>query len=247
MNDANNKWALITGGSKRIGAKMAETLHDVGINIAIHFNSSSDSATELCAQLNAKRADSSITLKADLTNQEALEHLVPSLIEQTHRLDVLINNASTFYPTPIQSITLTDWDDLMGTNLKAPLFLCKYAAEHLIKSSGVILNIIDIHAKKPLKDHSIYGSAKAGLATLTRSLAKDLAPDVRVNGISPGLILWPEDEPPEDIKNNILEQIPLKNPGTPEDIAQCALFFIQDAPYATGQIIAVDGGRSIGW
>ncbi len=247
MNDTNNKWALITGGSKRIGAKMAETLHDAGINIAIHFNSSSDSATELCAQLNAKRADSSIMLKADLTNQEALEHLVPSLIEQTHRLDVLINNASTFYPTPIQSITLTDWDDLMGTNLKAPLFLCKYAAEHLIKSSGVILNIIDIHAKKPLKDHSIYGSAKAGLATLTRSLAKDLAPDVRVNGISPGLILWPEDEPPEDIKNNILEQIPLKNPGTPEDIAQCALFFIQDAPYATGQIIAVDGGRSIGW
>ena len=247
MNDTNNKWALITGGSKRIGAKMAETLHDAGINIAIHFNSSSDSATELCAQLNAKRADSSITLKADLTNQEALEHLVPSLIEQTRRLDVLINNASTFYPTPIQSITLTDWDDLMGTNLKAPLFLCKYAAEHLKKSSGVILNIIDIHAKKPLKDHSIYGSAKAGLATLTRSLAKDLAPDVRVNGISPGLILWPEDEPPEDIKNNILEQIPLKNPGTPEDIAQCALFFIQDAPYATGQIIAVDGGRSIGW
>ena len=247
MNDTNNKWALITGGSKRIGAKMAETLHDAGINIAIHFNSSSDSATELCAQLNAKRADSSITLKADLTNQEALEHLVPSLIEQTHRLDVLINNASTFYPTPIQSITLTDWDDLMGTNLKAPLFLCKYAAEHLIKSSGVILNIIDIHAKKPLKDHSIYGSAKAGLATLTRSLAKDLAPDVRVNGISPGLILWPEDEPPEDIKNNIQEQIPLKNPCTPEDIAQCALFFIQDAPYATGQIIAVDGGRSIGW
>ena len=247
MNDTNNKWALITGGSKRIGAKMAETLHDAGINIAIHFNSSSDSATELCAQLNAKRADSSITLKADLTNQEALEHLVPSLIEQTHRLDVLINNASTFYPTPIQSITLTDWDDLIGTNLKAPLFLCKYAAEYLKKSSGVILNIIDIHAKKPLKDHSIYGSAKAGLATLTRSLAKDLAPDVRVNGISPGLILWPEDEPPEDIKNNILEQIPLKNPGTPEDIAQCALFLIQDAPYATGQIIAVDGGRSIGW
>ena len=247
MNDTNNKWALITGGSKRIGAKMAETLHDAGINIAIHFNSSSDSATELCAQLNAKRADSSITLKADLTNQEALEHLVPSLIEQTRRLDVLINNASTFYPTPIQSITLTDWDDLMGTNLKAPLFLCKYAAEYLKKSSGVILNIIDIHAKNPLKDHSIYGSAKAGLATLTRSLAKDLAPDVRVNGISPGLILWPEDEPPEDIKNNILEQIPLKNPGTTEDIAQCALFFIQDAPYATGQIIAVDGGRSIGW
>ena len=247
MNDTNNKWALITGGSKRIGAKMAETLHDAGINIAIHFNSSSDSATELCAQLNAKRADSSITLKADLTNQEALEHLVPSLIEQTRRLDVLINNASTFYPTPIQSITLTDWDDLMGTNLKAPLFLCKYAAEYLKKSSGVILNIIDIHAKKPLKDHLIYGSAKAGLATLTRSLAKDLAPDIRVNGISPGLILWPEDEPPEDIKNNILEQIPLKNPGTPEDIAQCALFLIQDAPYATGQIIAVDGGRSIGW
>jgi len=247
MTDEYKKWALVTGGGKRIGATIAETLHNKGFNVAIHYNSSSDAADQLCAQLNAKKQNSSIAIGADLTDQDSLENLIPSLIEKTKRLDVLVNNASTFYPTPIEKITLEDWDNLLGTNLKAPLFLSKYAAQYLKQSQGIIINIIDIHSKKPLKEHPIYGSAKSGLAMLTRSLASDLAPDVRVNGISPGLILWPENDPSEQIKNNILQQIPLKKIGNSEDIANCVLFLIEDAPYITGEIIAVDGGRSMGW
>ena len=247
MTDEYKKWALVTGGGKRIGATIVETLHNKGFNVAIHYNASSDAADQLCAQLNAKKQDSSITIGTDLTDQDTLENLIPSLIEKTKRLDALVNNASTFYPTPIEKITLEDWDNLLGTNLKAPLFLSKYAAQYLKQSQGIIINIIDIHSKKPLKEHPIYGSAKSGLAMLTRSLASDLAPDVRVNGISPGLILWPENDPSEQIKNNILQQIPLKKIGNSEDIANCVLFLIEDAPYITGEIIAVDGGRSIGW
>ncbi|HIN12786.1 MAG TPA: pteridine reductase [Gammaproteobacteria bacterium] len=247
MNDKFKKWALVTGGAKRIGATIAETLHNNGFNVAIHYNSSSDSAEQLCAQFNAKKQDSSIAIGADLLDQSSLENLIPSLIEKTKRLDVLVNNASTFYPTPIEKIALEDWENLFGTNLKAPLFLSKYAAKYLQQSRGTIINIIDIHSKKPLKDHPIYGSAKSGLAMLTRSLASDLAPAVRVNGISPGLILWPENNPSDQVKNNILQQIPLKKIGTSEDIANCVLFLIEDAPYITGEIIAVDGGRSMGW
>ncbi|HIG35983.1 MAG: pteridine reductase [Gammaproteobacteria bacterium] len=247
MNDKFKKWALVTGGAKRIGATIAETLHNNGFNVAIHYNSSSDSAEQLCAQFNAKKQDSSIAIGADLLDQSSLENLIPSLIEKTKRLDVLVNNASTFYPTPIEKIALEDWENLFGTNLKAPLFLSKYAAKYLRQSRGTIINIIDIHSKKPLKDHPIYGSAKSGLAMLTRSLASDLAPAVRVNGISPGLILWPENNPSDQVKNNILQQIPLKKIGTSEDIANCVLFLIEDAPYITGEIIAVDGGRSMGW
>ena len=247
MNDKFKKWALVTGGAKRIGATIAETLHNNGFNVAIHYNSSSDSAEQLCAQFNAKKQDSSIAIGANLLDQSSLENLIPSLIEKTKRLDVLVNNASTFYPTPIEKIALEDWENLFGTNLKAPLFLSKYAAKYLRQSRGTIINIIDIHSKKPLKDHPIYGSAKSGLAMLTRSLASDLAPAVRVNGISPGLILWPENNPSDQVKNNILQQIPLKKIGTSEDIANCVLFLIEDAPYITGEIIAVDGGRSMGW
>ena len=247
MNDKFKKWAFVTGGAKRIGATIAETLHNNGFNVAIHYNSSSDSAEQLCAQFNAKKQDSSIAIGADLLDQSSLENLIPSLIEKTKRLDVLVNNASTFYPTPIEKIALEDWENLFGTNLKAPLFLSKYAAKYLQQSRGTIINIIDIHSKKPLKDHPIYGSAKSGLAMLTRSLASDLAPAVRVNGISPGLILWPENNPSDQVKNNILQQIPLKKIGTSEDIANCVLFLIEDAPYITGEIIAVDGGRSMGW
>ena len=247
MTDEYKKWALVTGGGKRIGATIAETLHNKGFNVAIHYNSSCDAADQLCAQLNAKQQDSSIAIGADLTDQDALENLIPSLIGKTKRLDVLVNNASTFYPTPIEKITLEDWENLLGTNLKAPLFLSKYAAKYLKQSQGIIINIVDIHSKKPLKEHPIYGSAKSGLAMLTRSLATDLAPDIRVNGISPGLILWPESSPSEQVKNNILQQIPLKKIGNSEDIANCVLFLIEDAPYITGEIIAVDGGRSMGW
>ena len=247
MNEEYKKWALVTGGSKRIGATIVRTLHNNGFNVAIHYNSSSDAADQLCAELNAKREDSSIAIGADLIDQNSLDNLIPSLIETTQRLDVLVNNASTFYPTPIEKITLEDWENLLGTNLKAPLFLSKYATQYLKQSKGSIINIIDIHSKKPLKEHPIYGSAKSGLAMLTRSLASDLAPDVRVNGISPGLILWPENNPSEKAKNNILQQIPLKKIGASEDIANCVMFLIEDAPYITGEIIAVDGGRSMGW
>ena len=247
MNDEYKKWALVTGGAIRIGAAIAETLHNKGFNVAIHYNSSSNSADLLCAQLNAKKKNSSIAIGADLTDQDSLENLIPSLIEKTKRLVILVNNASTFYPTPIEKITVEDWEDWLGTNLKAPLFLSKYAAKYLKRSQGNIINIIDIHSKKPLKEPPINGSAKSGLAMLTRSLASDLAPDIRVNGISPGLILWPENNLTEQVKNNILQQIPLKKIGASEDIANCMMFLIEDAPYITGEIIAVDGGRSMGW
>ena len=247
MNDKLEKWILITGAAKRVGAKMAEVLHSNGFNIVIHYNSSSESANNLSAKLNQQRSGSSIIIGGNLTDDSAVESLIPSVVKQTGRLDVLINNASTFYPTPIENITLEDWDNLFGTNLKAPLFLSKHAAKYLKDSAGLIINIVDIHARKPLKNHPIYGPAKSGLAMLTKSLARDLAPSVRVNGIAPGMILWPENEPSESIKKSILDQIPLKRSGSPEDIANCALFLIKDAPYITGQIIPIDGGRSIGW
>ena len=247
MNDKLEKWILITGAAKRVGAKMAEVLHSNGFNIVIHYNSSSESANNLSARLNQQRSGSSIIIGGNLTDDSAVESLIPSVVEQTGRLDVLINNASTFYPTPIENITLEDWDNLFGTNLKAPLFLSKHAAKYLKDSAGLIINIVDIHARKPLKNHPIYGPAKSGLAMLTKSLARDLAPSVRVNGIAPGMILWPENEPSESIKKSILDQIPLKRSGSPEDIANCALFLINNAPYITGQIIPIDGGRSIGW
>ena len=245
MNDDINKWVLITGGAKRIGARIARTLHAQDMNLVIHFNTSSDDANELCSELNSIRNDSAIAIGANLTNQDEVESLINKVIERTGQLDVLINNASTFYPTPIEDITLDDWDNLVGTNLKAPLFLCKYAAPHIKKSKGSIINMVDIHASKPLKNHPIYGPAKSGLVMLTRSLAKDLAPEVRVNGIAPGMILWPENEPPEEIKQKVVNQIPLKRTGEPNDIEKTVLFLIADADYITGQIIAVDGGRGI--
>ena len=245
MNDHINKWVLITGGDKRIGATIARTLHAQEMNLVIHFNTSSDDANELCSELNLIRDDSAIAIGANLTNQNEVESLITKVIEKTGQLDVLINNASSFYPTPIEDITLDDWDNLVGTNLKAPLFLCKYAALHLKESKGCIINMVDIHASKPLKNHPIYGPAKSGLVMLTRSLAKDMAPAVRVNGIAPGMILWPENEPSEEIKQKVVDQIPLKRSGEPNDIAQTVLFLIEHADYITGQIIAVDGGRGI--
>ena len=245
MNNHINKWVLITGGAKRIGARIARTLHAEEMNLVIHFNTSSDDANELCSELNSIRNESAIAIGSNLTNQTEVESLITKVIETTGQLDVLINNASTFYPTPIEDITLDDWDNLMGTNLKAPLFLCKHAAPHIKESKGCIINMVDIHASKPLKNHPIYGSAKSGLVMLTRSLAKDLAPEVRVNGIAPGIILWPENGPSEETKQKVIDQIPLKRSGEPNDIAQTVLFLIAHADYITGQIIAVDGGRGI--
>ena len=174
--------------------------------------------------------------------------LIEEAIGKTGRLDVLINNASSFYPTPLETINEEQWEDLISTNLKAPLFLSKAALPYLNKNEGVIINIVDIHSNRPLKNHPIYGPAKAGLAMLTRSLAKDLAPKIRVNGVSPGAILWPQtDDLSEKIKDKIIKQTALRKAGNPSDITSAVIFLVKDSPYITGQIIAVDGGRSIGW
>jgi len=217
------------------------------MNIAIHYRGSATDAGELADELNALRPDTAITVQADLLNHGQLAPLVEQVIAHSGRLDLLLNNASTFYPTPLDTVTEEQWEDLLGTNLKAPLFLAKAAAPHLRKTGGNIINIVDIHGQRPLRNHPIYGPAKAGLAMLTRALAKDLAPEIRVNGVSPGAILWPNEGMPAKAEQAILRQIPLNRAGVPADIAKTVLFLIKDAPYITGQIIAVDGGRSIGW
>jgi pteridine reductase len=243
----NGKWVLITGAGRRIGACVARRLHAEGANIVVHYKGSGEPAEALADEFNSARQKSAITVAGDLLATPRLPDMVSQIIGQTKRLDVLINNASSFYPTPVGSITEEQWEDLMGTNLKAPLFLSQALVPHLREANGSIVNIIDIHATRPLRDHVVYGPAKAGLAMLTRSLARDLAPDVRVNGVAPGAILWPEDGMPDRIKDSVLKQIPLKRAGEPEDIADCILYLVRDAKYVTGQVIAVDGGRSVGW
>ena len=240
-------WVLITGAAKRIGAAIATVLHGAGANVAIHYFASAEAADALAARLNTERSDSAHTVHANLRKMADLEPMIKEVIAQTGRLNALINNASSFYPTPLGTITEEQWDDLVGSNLKAPLFLCQAALPHLRETSGVIINIVDVHSQRPLKNHSVYGAAKAGLGMLTRALAKDLSPEIRVNGISPGAILWPESGMPEQVQDKIIEQIPLKRAGEPEDIAAAVLFLMRDAPYITGQILKVDGGRSIGW
>jgi len=241
------RWALVTGAGRRIGAAIVESLHEAGANVIVHYFKSGEAAQALVATLNASRADSALAAQADLRDSAALTQLLANVTNQTGRLDILVNNASNFYPTPLGSITEEQWDDLLGTNLKAPLFLCQAALPHLQKSQGIIINVVDVHSQRPLKHHVVYGAAKAGLAMLTRSLAKDLGPDIRVNGVSPGAILWPDSGMPERIQQNIIGQTALKRAGRPEDVAAAVLFLVKDAPYVTGQILAVDGGRSTGW
>ncbi len=244
----DGRWALVTGAAKRIGAVVASTLHAAGANVAIHYNRSAAEAEELAASLNRRREKSAFTIAADMLDVAAVERLAAQVLERTDgRLDVLVNNASNFYPTPIGTITLEQWDDLFGSNLKAPLFLSQALVPALRRSRGVIVNIVDVHSQRPLRDHPVYGAAKAGLAMLTRSLAKDLGPDIRVNGVSPGAILWPDEGMSDALRAGIIKQTALKRSGEPEDIAAAVLFLVRDAPYVTGQIIAVDGGRSVGW
>ena len=246
----DGRWALVTGAAKRIGAVIARTLHAAGANVAIHYNRSATEAEQLAAELNRRRAKSAFTVGADMRDISAVERMAAQVLERTGgRLDVLVNNASNFYPTPIGTITLEQWDDLFGSNLKAPLFLSQALVPALRAAHGVIVNIVDVHSQRPLRDHPVYGPAKAGLAMLTRSLAKDLGPDVRVNGVSPGAILWPDEGQgmSDSLRAAIIKQTALKRAGEPEDIAAAVLFLVRDAPYVTGQIIAVDGGRSVGW
>ena len=244
-NSLDHQVILITGGARRIGAQIARTLHAAGGRILLHYRCSTAAAKELGAELNAARPGSAALIAADLQQEEAPELLIAAALGHFGRLDVLINNASTFYPTPVGKITRAAWDDLIGSNLRAPLFLAQAAAPHLAKQRGVIINVVDIHGLRPLKGYPVYSIAKAGLAMLTRSLARELGPDIRVNGIAPGPVLWAEHDLDDSMKREIIARTTLKRTGSPQDIARTALFLIRDAPYITGQIIAVDGGRSI--
>jgi len=244
-NNAATKTALITGGAKRIGATTSRLLHQSGYNVIIHCRLSVQAANKLAEELNTARADSAAVIQGDLNDESVYDHLIDQAYHCWNRLDVLINNASSFYPTPIGSITPGDWDNLINSNMKAPLFLAQAAAPHLQETQGCIVNMIDIHGQRPMKDHPVYCAAKAGLGMITMSLAKELGPDIRVNGVAPGAILWPENEMAEHTKKLILERTALKKPGDPIDIAKTILFLVKDADYITGQIIAVDGGRSL--
>jgi len=238
------KVVLITGGAKRVGAAICRRLHGAGANLMLHYRSSAGEARLLQAELNNLRADSVALVQADLLELPQLPALVERTLGTYGRLDALVNNASSFHATPIGEIDAADWDDLMGTNLKAPLFLSQAAAPALRKAHGAIVNITDIHADRPLKNYVVYSAAKAGLAGLTRSLARELAPEVRVNAVAPGPILWPDDDQFDELsRQRIVSQTPLKREGTPEDIARAVHFLLFDAPYVTGETIAVDGGR----
>jgi len=215
------------------------------VNVFIHYRSSAAAAIALADELNKARARSAAIHAAHLLNAEAPDKLVAAALLEFGRLDILINNASSFYPTPVGTISAPQWDDLMGSNLKAPLFLSQAATPSLRAKNGLIINMVDIHALRPLKAHPVYCAAKAGLAMLTRSLARELGPEIRVNGIAPGPVLWPEGHMDEALKREIIDKTALKRPGAARDIARTALFLAKDAPYITGQIIAVDGGRSI--
>ncbi|NCF15667.1 MAG: pteridine reductase [Gammaproteobacteria bacterium] len=246
-NSLTDEVVLVTGAARRIGAAIVTRLQQNGARVAIHYRSSAADADALAALLNEQRQDSAATFQADLLDPDGISALIAAVIAWGGRLDGLINNASTFYATPIGEITEAHWEDLVGSNFKAPLFLSQEAVPHLRETGGSVINIVDIHAQRPLRDHPVYSPAKAALAMLTRSLAKDLAPDVRVNGVSPGAILWPEDGMTESVQQTILQQVPMERAGTPDDIAGCVLYLLRDATYVTGQIITVDGGRSIGW
>ena len=236
---------LITGAARRIGAEIARHLHAAGASVAVHYNSSADDAVALTDGFNRERERSGLALQADLRDYQALPGLIGSVREEFGRLDYLVNNASTFYPTPVGAIDIEQWDDLIGTNLGAPLFLSQAAAPLLREARGAIVNLVDIHAQRPLRQHPVYCAAKAGLDMLTRSLARELGPEIRVNGVSPGPILWPAQGVDEAAREQIVSATALKRTGNPGDIAGTVLFLLRDADYITGQIIAVDGGRSI--
>jgi pteridine reductase len=239
------KTVLITGGARRVGAAIARELHAAGANLMIHYRGSALEAKDLVAALNLARSRSAACVQADLNDTACLPGIVASTLAQFSGLDVVINNASSFYPTPIGTITVEQWDDLMGSNLRAPLFLAQAAAPALRAARGLIINIIDIHGLRPLRRHPVYSAAKAGLAMLTRSLARELGPEVRVNGIAPGPVMWPDGEISAALKEEIIGKTALKRAGSAQDIAKTALFLVRDAPYITGQIITVDGGRSV--
>ncbi len=242
----HGKVVLITGGAKRVGAAICRRLHRQGASLMVHYRSSVAEAQALADELNGHRADSVTLVQGDLLDPATPEKLVVAAVIRYGRLDVLVNNASSFYPTGVGEITEAHWVDLVGTNLKAPLFLSQAAAPELRKNRGCIVNIADIHAERPMKSYVVYSLAKAGLVALTKSLAQELGPEVRVNAVAPGPIMWPEGDPTFDEaeRRRIVEHTALKREGQPDDIARTVRFLVDDAPYVTGVILPVDGGRS---
>ena len=241
-----DKVALVTGGARRVGAQIARKLHAQGMNLVIHYRSSEQEAHRLQQELHDIRSESVMLVRGDLLRGPKLsQNLVFETMEAFGRIDVLINNAATFYPTPIGEAVEKDWEDLIGTNLKAPFFLAQAAAPHLKVGQGCIVNMADIYGERPLKDYSIYSVAKAGLIMLTKTLARELGPEIRVNAVAPGAMLWPEDGIDEMNKQRMISRTPLKRIGKPDDIAETVLFLVGDADFITGQVIAVDGGRRV--
>jgi pteridine reductase len=246
-NNLDNKVVLITGGAKRVGAAISRILHADGAKLMIHYRQSANEARALQAELNLKRPNSVAIIHGDLLNMAVLPTLVEETIHHFGRLDVLVNNASSYYATELGEIGDNEWQDLIGSNLKAPLFLSQAAAKELIRTKGCIVNITDMHVERPKKGYVVYSVAKAGLVTLTKSLAHEMAPDVRVNAVAPGPVMWPEDNPQFDevYRKRVISQTLLKRIGEGDDVARAVRFLIKDAPFMTGQVIAVDGGRSL--
>ncbi len=242
---SDNPVALITGAAQRLGANTARHLHANGFKVALHYRTSAAPANALAAELNKIRPQSAHTFAADLLDSAAPDALIRDVINECGQLNALVNNASSFYATALGDITDEVWNDLIGTNLKAPLFLIQAAAPHLRRSRGCVVNMLDIYTERPPALHAVYCAAKGGMAVLTRALALELAPHVRVNGIAPGAILWPHPEPTEEAKNAIIKSVPLERLGDRQDIAKAALYLIRDAHYTTGETIAVDGGRRL--
>ena len=246
MNESlSGKVALVTGGARRLGAAIVRRLHAAGACVLVHYRDSDAEATQLVAELNAPRPKSAAKVKAELLAPVAPRALVLAARDAFGRLDILVNNASSFFPVPLGAVEASHWEELVGSNLRAPLFICQEAAPELTRVEGAIVNIVDIHAERPLKGYAVYSTAKGGLAALTRSLALELAPRVRVNGVAPGAVAWPEDDQISAAeRERILATTPLGRTGSPEDVAQ-AVHFLACAPFVTGQILAVDGGRSL--
>lgn len=237
--------ALVTGAARRVGASIARSLHAAGYDLALHYRHSADEAAALMADLERARAGSTLALQADLAQIGHLPALVDQVLTRYGRLDALVNNASAFHPTPVGSATLAQWNELFASNAQAPFFLVQAAWPALREARGAVVNLIDIYAERALPDHPIYVMAKAALAAMTRTLAQDLAPEVRINGVAPGAVLWPAEGKDYDDRATLLARTPLKRAGTPEDVASAVLWLLRDAPFVTGQIIRVDGGRSL--
>ena len=242
--ELENRVALVSGAAQRIGAQIARTLHGAGMRIALHYHASADAAMRLAAELEAMRPGSVTTLRADLDDPAAPQAIVAQVLARFGGLDVLVNNASRFYPTPLDSATAAQWDELMGSNLRAPFFLAQAAAPLLRAAGGCIVNLVDVHARRPLAGHPIYCMAKAANAMMVKSLARELGPEVRVNGVAPGAILWPDRDLDDAAKREILDRTALRRTGTLDDVAKAVLYLVRDADYVTGQVLAVDGGRT---